>query len=184
MKSTRDALRVYNFFSELSPTFFTAHVIVFELSLNFFLDFGPFWYLSLNLRIKLFPHFLFQSFFLFHQAPDGFIFDLKKLNPSFVLIKNHFLFCELSWQVVRINIHWCFYRFGNQLFSLLLQKFRTQKKRNHSCWGIVWRNTADFWFHVCEVSKFVGQSINWLEIFLEFCHFMMQNCKLTPTWCP
>ena len=184
MESTWYTFSIDNFFSKLGSAFLASNIVVFKLCLNSFLDFGPLWDFGLNLWIKLFPHFSFQPFFFLDKIPDSLILDLKELDPSFVFLKNHFLFCELSWQIVRVNVNWSFNGFGNQLFGLLLQVFRAQKERYHASWWIVGRNTADLWFHVGEITEFMGQSIKWLKIFLKLSHFMMQYSKLSTTWSP
>jgi hypothetical protein len=73
---------------------------------------------------------------------------LKKFNPSFVFIKNHFLLCEFSWQIIRININWSLYWFWNQLFGLLLKIFGAQEEWNHASGWIIRRDAADLRFHV------------------------------------
>lgn len=108
MESPRHAFRVDSVFSELSFTFLAAHVVVFKLGLDSFLDFGPLSDFGLDLWVKLIPHFSLESFFLLDKIPDGFVLDLEKFDPSFVFIKNHLLFGQFSWQIVRINIDWRF----------------------------------------------------------------------------
>ena len=164
---------VYHIFSQLRLTFLASHIVVSKFSLNSFLDFGPFRNFSLNFWVKLFPQFSFQTFLFFNKIPNGLILDLKKFNPSFVFIENHFLLCEFSWQIIRININWSFNWLWNQLFGLLLKIFWAQEERNHTSGWIVGRNTTDLWFHVSEIAEFIGQGINGFEIFLKFGHFMM-----------